>query len=252
MNEHGFAFVTGGGSGIGRATAIALARKGLDVVVADSSLESAVETAKAVRAFGYEATALEIDVTDLVSIEQAIAVGTRTHGNLVAAVNSAGIQGEIADVTDCSPENWSRIIDVNLTGAFFSMQAEIGEMLRHGEPAAVVNISSNFGIVGQRGMPAYCASKHGLIGLSKSAALDYADRGVRVNVVSPGPIATPLLESFTGTSGSGLLDSIKSSVPMRRIGSAEEVAEAVVWLLSENASYVTGAVLSVDGGYVVQ
>lgn len=251
MGERGYAFVTGGGSGIGRASAIALAKKGLDVVVADVSLSSAEEAADVVREAGVKATPLEVDVTDLSSVAGAIAAGGRTHGDLVAAVNSAGIQGEIAAVVECTSENWSRIINVNLTGAFLSMHAEIEAMLQHGRPAAIVNISSNFGLVGQRGMPAYCASKHGLIGLSKSASLDYAHRHVRVNVVSPGPISTPLLDSFVGASGSDLLDSIKASVPMDRIGTAEEVAEAVAWLLAPESSYVTGAVLSVDGGYVV-
>jgi NAD(P)-dependent dehydrogenase (short-subunit alcohol dehydrogenase family) len=130
------------------------------------------------------------------------------------------------------------------------MRAQINAMLS-GRGGSIVNIASNFGLVGQRGMPAYCASKHGVIGLSKSAVLDYADRGVRVNVVCPGPIGTPLLDSFLSNGGTEILDSIKLSVPMKRIGTSEEVAEAVAWLGSPETSYVTGAILSVDGGYVV-
>jgi len=165
-------------------------------------------------------------------------------------VNSAGVQGELAGAADCSRPNWDLIIGVNLTGTFLSVRAQIAAMLGTGG-GSIVNIASNFGLVGQRGMPAYCASKHGVIGLSKSAALDYADRGVRVNVVCPGPIGTPLLDSFVGDGGSALLDGIKASVPMGRIGEAAEVGSAVSWLSSDEAAYVTGAVLSVDGGYVV-
>lgn len=251
MSDSRYAFVTGGGSGIGRASALALAHRGFNVLVADLSESSAAETAKLVSdAANVEVLAAGVDVTDLCSIEQAIAVGAHALGRLGAAVNSAGLQGELAPAADCTQPNWELIIGVNLTGTFLSVKAQVSAMLASGG-GSIVNIASNFGLVGQRGMPAYCASKHGVIGLSKSAALDYASQGVRVNVVCPGPIGTPLLDSFVGDGGSALLDGIKASVPMGRIGSADEVGAAVAWLASTEASYVTGAVLSVDGGYVV-
>lgn len=250
MSDTGFAYVTGAGSGIGRACALALAQRGLAVAAVDVTESSAQETAELVMALGVDACAHRVDVTDAQSLEQSIASASKEFGPLVAAVNSAGLQGELAAAGDCSEANWLKIISVNLTGTFLSMRAQINAMLS-GRGGSIVNIASNFGLVGQRGMPAYCASKHGVIGLSKSAVLDYADRGVRVNVVCPGPIGTPLLDSFLSNGGTEILDSIKLSVPMKRIGTSEEVAEAVAWLGSPETSYVTGAILSVDGGYVV-
>ncbi|GAB6984323.1 SDR family NAD(P)-dependent oxidoreductase [Nocardioides pyridinolyticus] len=246
----GFAFVTGGGSGIGRASAVALARQGLPVIVADRAEDDAATTADLIRQDGGEATPVSADVTAIDELQRAVSRGIDLYGPLAAAVNSAGIQGQIAPAAECAPSNWDAIIGVNLTGTFLSMQVELEAMLRHGS-GSIVNVASNFGLVGQRGMPAYCASKHGVIGLSKSASLDYATSNIRVNVVSPGPIGTPLLDSFVGANGSHLLDAIKESVPMGRVGTADEVGEAIAWLAGPSASYVTGAVLTVDGGYVV-
>lgn len=250
MPEPGFAYVTGGGSGIGRAAAVALARQGRAVVTVDQSMSAAEATAAIIREAGAEALPLAVDVTSSAEIQRSLVRGADAFGTLAVAVNSAGIQGEIAPTADCSESNWAQIIATNLTGTFLCMRHEIESMLASGG-GAIVNIASNFGLVGQYGMPAYCASKHGVIGLSKSAALDYAQRGVRINIVCPGPIGTPLLDSFVGSEGSDLLDNIKGSVPMNRIGTADEVSEAIAWLASDAASYVTGALLSVDGGYVV-
>ena len=250
MSEGRFAYVTGGGSGIGKAAALALAHQGLAVVVADMSAPAGEAAAAAVRELGVEASSYVVDVTCSTDIQESIAAGSDVFGSLAVAVNSAGVQGEIAAAGECTEANWDQIVAVNLTGTFLSMRHELEQMLQLGS-GSIINIASNFGLVGQRGMPAYCASKHGVLGLSKSAALDYAPLGVRVNVVCPGPIATPLLESFVGSSGAGLLDNIKASVPMNRVGTAAEVGEAIAWLASDAASYVTGAVLSVDGGYVV-
>lgn len=246
----GFAYVTGGGSGIGRASALALARQGLAVVVADRAEDDAATTAELINRDGGQATHAAVDVTSVTELQRSIARGLELYGPLVAAVNSAGIQGDLAPVTECRESNWNAIITVNLTGTFLSMQAELDAMLPH-RSGAIVNVASNFGLVGQRGMPAYCASKHGVIGLSKSASLDYAATNIRVNVVCPGPIGTPLLDSFVGSDGEHLLDAIKASVPMGRVGTASEVGDTIAWLASSSASYVTGAVLSVDGGYVV-
>ncbi|CAB4826051.1 MAG: glucose 1-dehydrogenase [Actinobacteria bacterium] len=250
MSDQFSAIITGGGSGIGKASALALAGRGFAVVVADISMEAANETVAAIKAAGQRALARRVDVTNSDELMDAVSAATETFGPLRAAVNSAGIQGTLAPAEACTEPNWNAIIGVNLTGTWLSMKSELAAMLAGGG-GSIINISSNFGLVGQRGMPAYCASKHGVIGLTKSAALDYADRGIRVNAVCPGPINTPLLEAFTIGGGSEILDSIKLSVPMKRIGTSEEVAQAVAWLASEEASYVTGAALSVDGGYVV-
>ncbi|GAB3196125.1 SDR family oxidoreductase [Nocardioides hungaricus] len=246
----GFAYVTGGGSGIGRASALALARQGLPVVVADRAGNDASTTAELINRDGGQAIHVAVDVTSTTELQRSISRGLELYGPLTVAVNSAGIQGDIAPVTECRESNWSDIIAVNLTGTFLSMRAELDAMLRH-RFGSIVNVASNFGLVGQRGMPAYCASKHGVIGLSKSASLDYAVSNIRVNVVCPGPIGTPLLDSFVGSDGAHLLDAIKESVPMGRVGTANEVGDTIAWLASSTASYVTGAVLAVDGGYVV-
>lgn len=246
----GFAYVTGGGSGIGRASALALARQGLAVVVADRAEDDASTTVELIQRDGGQASHAVVDVTSTTDLQRSISRGLELYGPLAVAVNSAGIQGDLAPVAECRESNWNDIIAVNLTGTFLSMQAELDAMLRD-RAGSIVNVASNFGLVGQRGMPAYCASKHGVIGLSKSASLDYAVSNIRVNVVCPGPIGTPLLDSFVGADGAHLLDAIKQSVPMGRVGTADEVGNAIAWLASSSASYVTGAVLTVDGGYVV-
>lgn len=250
MPDQFSAIVTGGGSGIGKACALALAQRGFGVVVTDISIDAAGETVAAIEASGQQALARRVDVTRSEELTDAVTAATDSFGPLRAAVNSAGIQGTIAPADECSEPNWNAIIGINLTGTWLAMRSELAAMLA-GRGGSIINISSNFGLVGQRGMPAYCASKHGVIGLTKSASLDYADRNIRVNAVCPGPIHTPLLDSFVDGGGSALLDSIKVSVPMKRIGTAEEVAQAVAWLAGDEASYVTGAALSVDGGYVV-
>ncbi len=250
MSDQFSAIVTGGGSGIGRASALALAQRGYGVVVTDISMDAAAETVAAIEASGQRAVARMVDVTHAQELTDAVTAATDSFGPLRAAVNSAGIQGTIAPADECTEPNWNAIIGINLSGTWLSMKAELVAMLAGGG-GSIINIASNFGLVGQRGMPAYCASKHGVIGLTKSASLDYAARSIRVNAVCPGPIHTPLLDSFMGEGGSALLDSIKLSVPMNRIGTAEEVAQAVAWLASDDASYVTGASLTVDGGYVV-
>lgn len=248
--ENKVALVTGGATGIGRAVALELAREKARIVLADVNQEACASTCEAIKKAGSEATWQKVDVSSDGAVKGLVDYVVNKFGGLDLAVNSAGIQGELASTIDCSEENWDRIIGTNLKGVWLCMKYEIAALLRR-RGGSVVNISSNFGLVGSSRMPAYSASKHGVVGLTKTAAIEFASSGVRVNAVCPGPVDTPLVEAIVKNEP-GLVDAIKSRVPIGRMASAAELAEAIVWLSSDRASFVAGAVLSVDGGYVAQ
>lgn len=247
------ALVTGGASGIGRAAAVAFAREGASVVISDVDATGGEQTAQAIRAAGGQAIFARADVSQAAQVEALTKKTVESFGRLDCAFNNAGIQGQIATTVDCNEENWDRIIDTNLKGVWLCMKYEIPLMLRQGS-GSIVNTASNFGLVSSTGMPAYSASKHGVLGVSKAAALEYAALGIRVNAVCPGPIKTPLSEGVIREhpDAERMVEAIMSRLPIGRWGLAEEVAEAVMWLCSEAASFVTGAALPVDGGYVAQ
>ena len=247
------ALVTGGASGIGRATALAFAREGARVVVSDVDATGGEHAVQAIRAGGGDAIFVRADVSQAAEVEALTKKVIETCHRLDCAFNNAGIQGQIANTVDCSDDNWDRIVTTNLKGVWLCMKYEIPYMLRQGG-GTIVNTASNFGLVGSAGMPAYAASKHGVLGVTKVAALEYAALGVRVNAVCPGPIKTPLSEGVLREhpDAERLVEAIMSRLPVRRWGLPEEVAEAVVWLCSEAASFITGAVLPVDGAYVAQ
>ncbi|MFI6353587.1 SDR family NAD(P)-dependent oxidoreductase [Streptomyces sp. NPDC050743] len=245
-------FVTGGGSGIGRAASIALAADGLAVAIADADRKAAEDTAAQIRDAGGRATALVVDVTDWEALNDAVAATVRELGPLIAAVNSAGIQGDLAPIVECTLKNWERTLAVNLTGTFLAMQAEIEAMTRSGG-GSIVNLASNFGLVGKQRIPAYCASKHGVVGLTKAAALDCAAQGIRINAVCPGPVDTPLLRGIAdgaGARGTAMRAEVEASVPLGRVGGPDEIGRAVAFLCSDAASFITGAAVPVDGGFV--
>src|SRR5271170_3657844 len=244
------ALVTGAGSGIGRAVALRLAAAGAKIIVADFNEEVGARTCAELKKSGAEAASRRTDVSRTGEVQELIAFTVQTFGKLDCAVNNAGIQGELASTADCTEENWDRIVDTNLKGVFLCMKYELREMLRRGN-GAIVNIASNFGIVGSPQMPAYSASKHGVVGLTKTAAIEVAARGIRVNAVCPGPTLTPLVEAVAKDTP-GIIDAIKGRLPIGRMANPDEIAQAVAWLCSDEATFVVGGIFPVDGGYVAQ
>ncbi len=248
------ALVTGGASGIGRACVLALARAGAKVIVADVEVESGEAAVDEVASAGGTSMFVRCDVASLEDVESMVARGVEAYGRLDCAVNNAGIQGSLDSTEACTKENWDRTLAVNLTGVWHCMKQELPIMLSQGA-GAIVNIASNFGLVGSAGMPAYSASKHGILGLTKTAALETARSGVRVNAICPGPVKTPLVDKILRAQpeyADEIVEAIVDREPIGRMGKPEEIAEAVVWLCSDAASFVTGAVLAVDGGFVAQ
>jgi NAD(P)-dependent dehydrogenase (short-subunit alcohol dehydrogenase family) len=244
------ALVTGGASGIGRATALAFAREGAKVVVSDVVVAGGEETVALIKAAGGEAQFMKADVAKPAEVDALIAQVVAAYGRLDCAFNNAGIEGSMTSTLDCSEENFDRTIAINLKGVWLCMKAEIAQMLKQGG-GAIVNTASVAGLVGFAGLPAYVASKHGVVGLTKTAALEYAKSGIRINAVCPGGIQTPMLERlFQSQPQAG--EAIAAMEPVGRLGKPEEIAEAAVWLCSDAASFVTGLPMAVDGGLIAQ
>ena len=235
--------VTGGGSGIGRATALAMARAGATLVIGNRNSKQGEETIAAIRQAGGRAVFQSTDVTKPADVQALVARAVQEFGRLDLAFNNAGTDGQQVPLHEQDIDKASFLFDVNIKGVFLCMKFEIDQMLKTGG-GAIVNTSSIFGLNGYPGWSLYSATKHAVTGMTKSAALDYAKRNVRVNAVGPGPIETPLLAKGTG----GDPHSYASFVPMGRIGQPDEIADAVVWLLSDEARFVTGHTLPVDGG----
>ena len=244
------AFVTGGGSGIGRATALAFAREGASVVIANRSKEGAEQTARMIEELGERALAVQCDVSRVENVKSALDKTIETFGRLDSAFNNAGIEEKIGTTADVTVEDWDRVIGVNLKGVFLCMKYEIPLMLQQGG-GAIVNNASVAGLVGFPGTPAYTASKHGVVGLTKTAALEYAKSNIRINAICPGAIETPMVERFSGSLPQGRQQLIELE-PIGRLGKPEEIAAAVVWLCSDAASFVIGHAMAVDGGFVVR
>jgi NAD(P)-dependent dehydrogenase (short-subunit alcohol dehydrogenase family) len=246
------ALVTGGASGIGRACSQLFAKEGASVVVSDVAVEDGEETVRLIEEDGGEASFVEADVSKAAEVEALVGRAVEAYGRLDYAFNNAGIEGSMATNTaDYSEEDWDRVIGVNLKGVWLCMKHEIPQMLRQGG-GSIVNNSSVEGLVGLQGPSAYAASKHGVVGLTKTAALEYAQSGIRVNAVCPGLIRTPMVERYTEGDAETEAQWAAIFEPVGRMGSAEEVGEAVVWLCSEAASFVTGHAMAVDGGYVAR
>ncbi len=248
--DNKIALVTGAGSGIGRATALVFAREGAKVVVSDIVVEGGQETVQQIEAAGGTAFFVKADVSQAADVEALVNKTVETYGRLDCAFNNAGIEGGVKPTIDCTEAEFDRTIAVNLTGVWLCMKYEIQQMLSQGG-GSIVNTASAAGLVGFPGLPDYVASKHGVVGLTKTAALEYAKSGIRVNAVCPGVIQTPMVERGAQLSP-GFDELAVSMEPVGRFGQPVEIGEAVAWLCSEAASFVTGIPMQVDGGLVAQ
>lgn len=242
--------VTGAAMGIGQATALSFAQRKARLVLSDRNPEEGQKTLQLVKNQGAEAIFVPCDVSKPEQVKALFQTLDKQFGGLDIAINNAGVEGESAPLAESSLENWDRVIGVNLRGLFLCLKEEIPLMRKRGQ-GAIVNLSSIAGLVGFPGLPAYVASKHGVIGLTKTAALECATDKIRVNAVCPGPILTPMLERLMGGQA-GLREGLEAGVPQKRIGRVEEVAEAIVFLASPAAGYITGQALAMDGGWVAQ
>jgi len=258
MNPNGdfagkVAFVTGAASGIGRAAALAFTREGASVVAADVSEQGNQETVRLIEGQGGRALVVRCDVTRAENVKAALDKTIEAFGRLDFAFNNAGIEPRKPAPTaeyEEEEEEWNRIIDTNLRGVFLCMKHEIPLILEQGG-GAIVNTSSGAGVIGIKGSPAYTAAKHGVIGLTRAAALDYAAQNIRVNAVCPGYIDTPMMSRFTGGTLEGRAKVIAEE-PVGRMGKPDEIAAAVIWLCSDAAAFMVGHAMMMDGGQTVQ
>lgn len=239
-------FITGGAQGMGEATALLAGERGAKVVVADINLKAAQAVADKIKANGGEAIAVKCNVASSEDVKAAIDKTVKIYGRLDAAFNNAGIQLPDTDIADVTEEDYDRLFSINMKGVWLCMKYELLQMRQQGS-GAIVNNSSIGGLIGSSGRAPYHASKHGVLGLTKSAAIGYAPKGIRINAVCPGTIETPMVEQMI-KSGDLSLEGTKEGAPIKRFGTANEVAEVVLWLFSPASSYVIGQPISVDGG----
>ena len=244
------ALVTGGAAGIRRATALAFAREGAKVVIADINVSGGEETVKLIRDAGGQVIFIKTDVTKAEEVKAMADKAVEAFGQLNCAFNNAGINEEAVSISRCTEESWDSIMDTNLKGVFLCMKYEIPKMLKSGG-GSIVNTASVMGLVGDGSHPAYAASKHGVVGLTRTAAIVYAQAGIRINAVCPGAIRTSMTAQLIDRHPD-IKQLLESNSPMNRIAEADEVARAVLFLCSDDASFITGHPLAVDGGWVAR
>ena len=249
--ENKTVFITGGLSGIGKACAVAAAKQGANVVIADIKSASAEKAMEEIKGVNPKAIFIECDVSAFAEVHAAIERVVSTFGTLDVALNNAGIAGEPSKIGDMTELQWHKVINVNLTGVFNCMKHELALMARQ-KTGIIVNMSSILGKVGFATLSHYVAAKHGVIGLTQTAAMEYAVEGIRVNAICPGFIDTPLLPSVGITSHSAMQQGIIDLHPMKRLGKDTEIADAFIFLASDDSSFMTGTAMEVDGGYLVQ
>lgn len=243
--EQRTAFITGGNSGIGKESALLTAKEGANVMIAD--LKENKDVIRELESFGVKAAFVMCDVSKPDSVAEAVSATVKTFGSLDIAMNNAGI-GDEGMIHEKSVEQWQKVISVNLSGVFYCMKYEIEQMLKQKNGGNIINISSILGQVGTAGASAYVAAKHGVVGLTQTAAAEYGDKKIRVNAIGPGYIETPLLSSMSEDEKHAL----EQMHAMKRLGRPEEVAKAFVWLASDDSSFMTGDYIPVDGGYLAQ
>lgn len=244
------AVITGASSGIGFATAQAFAKQGAKVVIADVQVQKGEQAFAELKKMGAEAMFVKTDVSDPKQVENLVAQTIATYQRLDFAINNAGIDGDRAPTADCTEDNWDRVIDINLKGVWLCMKNQIPQMLKQGN-GCIVNIASIAGVVGFQNVPAYCASKGGVIQLTKTAALEYAKQGVRINAVCPGVIKTPMVAGVFEKDPK-MEETLNAATPIGRLGSPEEIASAILWLCSEHAGFMIGQPVIMDGGFTAQ
>ena len=249
--ENQVALVTGAASGLGLATAKAFADSGASVVLADFNEKAVRAAADGLAAKGHKTLAVHCDVSDDAQVEAMVKQTVETFGRLDAAYNNAGVQNKLAETADATREDWDRVLDINLGGVWSCMKFELQQMRKQGS-GCIVNCSSLGGLVGGPQRANYHAAKHGVLGLTKSAALEYAAKGIRINAVCPGLIDTPMSDQMKAAGQTEALEAMLKTVPIGRIGRADEIADVVLWLCSSASTLVIGQAIAVDGGYTVQ
>lgn len=244
-------FITGAGSGIGRQTALTFTQNGAKVIVSDINPDSGETTANEINSNGGESIFIQMDVSNIEDAQSGIEKGVQHFGQLDCAINNAGIGGNLAFTADVNPEEWAQVLAVNLTGVWHCMKYEIPQMLKQKSRGAIVNVASIAGLLGMKGNAPYTVSKHGVVGLTKAAALDYANEDIRINAVCPAFTETAMLDELDNVKP-GLKAQLHQGIPLKRLGNPQEVADAILYLCSDQSSFITGHAMPLDGGLSIQ